>query len=122
MPPVLYHYTSNAGLLGMIGGQELWFSDIRFLNDSKEFRLACEALTRCIRRYARDHRQTWLDSGCSEVEFGRMVDNMCNGSSYEAAFRKIAKYGYPFIFSLTQENDLLSQWKGLRQRRILCWI
>lgn len=111
-PPVLYHYTSNVGLLGMIASQEFWFTEIRFLNDSREFRLACDALVKGIQRYAGTYRQQWLDRGCSGAEFESMVANMCNGGHYEAAFGKVAKRGHPFVFSLTEEGDLLSQWRA----------
>lgn len=37
---VLYHYTSQAGLIGMLDTKEIWASSIHYLNDSKEFALA----------------------------------------------------------------------------------
>ena len=96
----------------MIASQEFWFTEIRFLNDSREFRLACDALVKGIQRYAGTYRQRWLDRGCSCAEFERMVANMCNGGHYEAAFGKVARRGYPFVLSLTEEGDLLSQWRA----------
>jgi hypothetical protein len=37
-PPVLYHYTNDAGLAGIIESGQLWFSDIFALNDPSELR------------------------------------------------------------------------------------
>lgn len=36
-PELLYHYTDQTGLLGIINEQELWATDVRFLNDTEEF-------------------------------------------------------------------------------------
>src|SRR5215813_9273187 len=37
-PPRLYHYTSDAGLEGIIKSGKLWFTDIFALNDPSELR------------------------------------------------------------------------------------
>jgi hypothetical protein len=37
---LLYHYTSEQGLLGIIGNDNIRATHIRFLNDSTEFREA----------------------------------------------------------------------------------
>jgi hypothetical protein len=34
---LLYHYTTQDGLLGIIEKQEFWATDVRFLNDTEEF-------------------------------------------------------------------------------------
>ena len=39
-PEILYHYTSQAGLIGMLHTKTIWASKIHYLNDSKEFALA----------------------------------------------------------------------------------
>jgi hypothetical protein len=36
-PPLIYHYTTQAGLLGIIRRRELWASSILHLNDASEF-------------------------------------------------------------------------------------
>jgi hypothetical protein len=37
-PDVLYHYTSQAGLLGIVASDSIWVTDIYALNDWTEFR------------------------------------------------------------------------------------
>lgn len=37
-PPTLYHYTTDAGLYGILESGSLWLSDIFFLNDPSELR------------------------------------------------------------------------------------
>jgi Protein of unknown function (DUF2971) len=40
LPEILYHYTSQDGLIGMLNKKTIWASKIHYLNDSKEFDLA----------------------------------------------------------------------------------
>ena len=42
LPEILYHYTSQTGLIGMLNTETIWASKIHYLNDSKEFALALE--------------------------------------------------------------------------------
>jgi len=42
LPEILYHYTSQTGLIGMLNTKTIWASKIHYLNDSKEFALALE--------------------------------------------------------------------------------
>jgi hypothetical protein len=42
LPEILYHYTSQTGLKGMLNEKTIWASKIHYLNDSKEFALALE--------------------------------------------------------------------------------
>lgn len=41
-PKTLYHYTSQAGLIGMLNTKAIWASKIHYLNDSREFALALD--------------------------------------------------------------------------------
>lgn len=36
-PPVLYHYTTQQGLLGIINNKEIWATHTQYLNDAREF-------------------------------------------------------------------------------------
>jgi hypothetical protein len=36
IPTTLYHYTTTDGLLGILASEEVWATDIRFLNDTSE--------------------------------------------------------------------------------------
>jgi hypothetical protein len=37
-PPILYHYTNDAGLAGIVESGKFWFSDVFALNDPSELR------------------------------------------------------------------------------------
>lgn len=41
-PRTLYHYTSDSGLLGIIETKSIWATNVRYLNDSKEYALALD--------------------------------------------------------------------------------
>jgi len=98
IPEVLNHYTSQAGLIGIIGGRCVWASSIYYLNDAREF------------VYARD-------------VFRQVADNLLKKADPEIATiwrSKLEPYLtdrpqdrlHPFVFSLSAQGDLLSQWRG----------
>lgn len=41
-PSVLYHYTTQQGLLGIISDKEIWATHTQYLNDAREFRHALD--------------------------------------------------------------------------------
>jgi len=47
--PSLYHYTSQAGLLGMIDYKQLWFTHIHYMNDSSEYGYAMKLIFRVLK-------------------------------------------------------------------------
>lgn len=111
-PVTLYHYTSSRGLVGIIENRELWFSDVRFLNDSQEFKHFCDMVENSIRSQSAKYRQSWIERGCKDVFFDAMVRNLCSGCRSDSMFQWASKYGHPFVFSLSGERDSLSQWRA----------
>src|SRR5271166_4085665 len=51
-PPLLYHYTNDAGLAGIIESGQLWFSDIFALNDPSELRHGLSIAIRTLKSRA----------------------------------------------------------------------
>ncbi len=100
-PAVLFHYTSPTGLVGIAHSKTIWATDIRFLNDKKEFQHSLE-ITHSI------------------VEGFCKVDNNPNklkGLAYdftEYLRINLGKKWNPrvYVASFTEEGDLLSQWRG----------
>ena len=87
----LYHYSSPGGLLGMMESKSIWMSNIRYQNDSKEYSHISDVLINLIKEEC-----PGLDR---EQEIISVKDN-------ELFVPTI------FTFSLTEEKDLLSQWRG----------
>jgi hypothetical protein len=50
VPEVLYHYTTQTGLIGIIRNSELWMTHTQYLNDTQEFRHAIELVEEEIQR------------------------------------------------------------------------
>lgn len=92
----LYHYTTQAGLLGILSSKSIWASEIRFLNDSTEFRTALEVIAAELRRRL------------SEVDAPEIR------TRGEAIFRELTvlKESDVFVLSLTERGDDLSQWRA----------
>jgi len=89
-PELLYHYTSPAGLFGIITNTSIWATNIHYLNDSAEFYYAFNLLN------------NKLDPREFEENFILLVK--------EFAFQ--IKETNRFVFSLSESEDLLSQWRG----------
>lgn len=96
LPTVLYHYTSIEGLLGIIGTKSIWASDILYLNDKDEFH----------------HTLNLLESKAGENFKGR-YKNKTKQLLYDLFKRKgILEEFDIYVFSLSENGDLLSQWRG----------
>jgi hypothetical protein len=93
-PPVLYHYTTQAGLLGILQGNCMWATAAQYLNDSSEYEywlhLIAERLTAAA--------NATVDEG-----EGARLSAISAGLT---AFRSVC------IVSLTTEGDSLSQWRA----------
>jgi hypothetical protein len=44
---IFYHYTSQRGLLGIIKEKKIWATNIRYLNDEREFDYGIDEVLRC---------------------------------------------------------------------------
>jgi hypothetical protein len=93
-PERLYHYTSQAGCIGIFHAQRIWATNVRFFNDEKEFVLAHDI--------AHEYLQE-LDATSSQDEswfFRRLLDEFAVTSTET------------YVTSFSAEGDLLSQWRG----------
>jgi hypothetical protein len=85
----LYHYTSAAGLIGIVKSRTLWATDHRHLNDRKEHRIGSTLI------------QTELDRSGLEKEHRYVFDRFV--SEVEKGF---------FVLSFSERGDQLSQWRA----------
>ena len=94
-PELLYHFTTLDGFLGIIRNSELWATDIRYLNDTSEFRtvpdLAAENL---------------IEAMDLEGQNDDLID------SYRPLFVQAGKPAYVASFSAEISGDDLSQWRA----------
>jgi len=92
---ILYHYTSAAGLHGIVATRSLWTSHYRFLNYTSEFQHGWKIVLGAIARRGAEIRD--ISSLAWETV---------------ALFRQHSSEVHGFVGSLTSEGDLLSQWRG----------
>lgn len=96
-PDLLFHYTSPTGLIGIVESKKLWATNIRYLNDAKELDHAVEYFLLCLKNLSRPGNSYTPE----ELSlFKRMGENI-----YTAG-------GDIYVFSLSAERDLLSQWRA----------
>jgi hypothetical protein len=101
LPNILYHYTSQAGLLGIIQTREIWATNLLFLNDSMELNYALQILHKEIKN---------LEKSVSPEEFGFVNEFGENLDTVNAPLSQNVAGIYVCSFSKTR--DQLSQWIG----------
>ena len=97
-PALLYHYTNDAGLAGIIESGQLWFSDIFGLNDPSELRHGLSVAIDILKSRATAARP--------EIEtFASMFERFDLDAGIEAA-------GHFFICCFSGSGDDLGQWRA----------
>jgi hypothetical protein len=94
VPEELFHYTSAAGVLGILHKGSVWASMLHYMNDGQEFGYALELTRELLQRQLGN---TEDDSECKKT---------CE--EYLTTIERLAV----FIFSLSEQRDLLSQWRA----------
>lgn len=93
----LYHYTSFNALSGILKERSLWATDLRFVNDSTEFRHATDMLS-------------------TEIEHRLQVADVSAGESQDLNSLKsrLVRVEPPpaYVFSMSKEKNDLSQWRA----------
>lgn len=93
----LYHYTSAAGLLGIVESKSLWASGIHSLNDTSEYLYAGSIVREfAARSLTAEPDHPWRDSFLELLE----------------ASDVILAQAMVFVASLSEVGDKLSQWRG----------
>jgi len=92
----LYHYTTFAGLVGIVSSQVLWASDIRYMNDSAELKHSADLI-----RMEITHR----------IAAGHAKPNLLN-QFLEWVTHRITNGHMLFATSFRSNGNLLSQWRG----------
>lgn len=93
----LYHYTGIGALLGIVQHKCVWASHAYYLNDSREILHACDVLKALVSERIQDHTS-------EEQEF------LAQLRLWLKTFEDNAYHVY--IFSLSEERSLLSQWRS----------
>lgn len=89
---ILYHYTSLNGFLSIIETQSLFFSNVNFLNDSKEIKHGVDIVLKAIEQTEKKESSDILD---------KMKDNI-----------KLLFKSEKYVTCFSKDGDLLSQWRA----------
>jgi hypothetical protein len=90
----LYHYTSLDVLYKIIENREFWISNSEYSNDKEEKEFAIEIMSEQIEKVVKAHN---ISDDIKEKIF-KKIDEFESGDSY--------------ILCLSEDKDLLSQWRG----------
>jgi len=94
-PEKLYHYTSAAGLLGIVSEDTLRFSNALYLNDDSETSHGVVMAALAIDQYMKE----------------KPDDEKLIAATFKEEIAK-AMYRYqPVVFCMSDENNLLNQWR-----------
>jgi hypothetical protein len=91
----LFHYTSAEGLKGIVSGRTLWATNIEYLNDTTEF----------------NHGEDVIREVIASSKHGTKGDRREFFNTLEKK-PSIFHAEDLFVISLSEEGDLLSQWRG----------
>ena len=97
-PPMIYHYTNDAGLQGIIQSGKLWFSDIFGLNDPSELRHGLKVAIDVLKSRITDARP-------EIATFASQLERFDIDAGIEAA-------GHFFICCFSGDGDDLGQWRA----------
>ena len=96
VPPVLYHYTSLTGLLGMVASGHIWATNIFYLNDTSESR----QIWNFVRQRLEKRRE--MADGSTRERLTRIIE----------ATEKQHHLSTDFVACLSEEGDSLGQWRA----------
>jgi hypothetical protein len=91
----LFHYTSQAGLLGILKTRSFWASNIHYMNDASEFSYATQRVRAALQAALKDAQSPRADVYATLLKQIGTVEG-----------------AHVFAVSLSEEGDLLSQWRG----------
>jgi hypothetical protein len=120
-PELLYHYTDQKGLLGIIHGKCIWATHIRYLNDTSEGQI----FTKLLQSELSQRATTGPDEPLSQLTalaqlMGLSVGQA--GSNIQCANKEVLDLGSSafswiscqdsFVASFSEQGNLLSQWRA----------
>jgi len=95
-PEVLFHYTSQEGLKGIVQSKTLWATNIHYLNDSSEYTFALDLARQLLMEREKSEKSTAV-----KQLFERLLGKL-----------ERIRTANDYVISLTEEPDLLSQWRA----------
>lgn len=110
---MLFHYTTQAGLLGILSSRSLWATDVGFLNDANELELVKPQLREALDALAEtldgaddptDEAFAWSPAAVARATV-QLIDQ-------PDARRRERPWLGAYVACFCDDGDLLSQWRG----------
>lgn len=98
-PSVIYHYTTQEGLLGIIENEKIFATNTKFLNDTKEFDFGINLLLSTLESLTKASNRSRYDVLIEKITY----EMLCHASRTQQN---------SFITSFSEKKDLLSQWRA----------
>ena len=98
-PKIVYHYTTQEGLLGIIENEKLFATNIKFLNDTKEFDFGINQLALTLKELRLENNRSRYDALIEKITYEMLCH--INTTQHNS-----------FITSFSEQKDLLSQWRA----------
>jgi hypothetical protein len=95
-PDVLYHYTAQVGLRGIVENTELWATKIQYMNDTTEFGLALRMMRQELEGVINNSRRS--SEKATAAQFRHSLAGLEDINICAVCF--------------CEDGDLLSQWRG----------
>jgi hypothetical protein len=116
-PEHLYHYTSIDGVKGILGENSLWASQIHFLNDTQEFKYSISIFEKVLAELRKKlpEKTGWkraIEGRPPSISDPNDVLAILYGSMEDLLFTPPLDKPPICVFSLAEDGDLLSQWRG----------
>lgn len=116
-PEHLYHYTSIDGVKGILNENCLWASQIHFLNDTQEFKYSISILEKVLAELRKElpEKTTWtraIEISTPSIPDVNDVLAVLYGSMRRLPSHPALAKSPICVFSLSEDGDLLSQWRG----------
>lgn len=106
----LYHYTTTAGLIGIITNNALWQTNAGYLNDTQEVRYGARVAEEVIEKVVQDGN--FCASGQVREEFIKSTFDGVLSTIRSIAEDRYSNIEFPHVTSFSEERDDLSQWRG----------
>lgn len=119
-PDILYHYTTQSGLLGIIEDKSIRATDIFYLNDSTEYTYAFDLMHEKIKELIENLPSKDLPPAIGSNKINKKDISQIKHKILETiqdllkSLWKVKENGYfdIFICSFSKHPDQLSQWRG----------
>ena len=109
--PTVFHYTSAAGLLGMIKNREIWATGSNYLNDPTEISFAATALAAALRERLKSGDTDWERAQAALDLLGTYIDPNSPDQYHEDR---------SFISSFSRSDQSLTLWRLYGGRNGFC--